>query len=192
MVERARELTIDEFMRLYDEQPFEIINGERKMMSPTKFGHSKISKRIYDALLLYCLSHGLGEVFFETVFILEDKPDWVEGSRTPDVMFVSKERLAAYEAQMQDINDKPLILVPDLVVEVVSPTDRYSDVDEKIDAYLADGVKMLWIVDPQQEKVKVYEIGKAQPDTKRTGDTISGGEVIPGFAIKVSDILRME
>ena len=189
MVERVRELTIEEFVRLYDKQPFEIINGERKMMSPTKFGHSKISKRVYDALLLYCIAHGLGEVFFETVFILEDKPDWVAGSRTPDVMFVSKARIAAYLAQMKDADDKPLILVPDLVVEVISPTDRYSDVDEKIDVYLADGVKLLWVIDPQQNKLKVYEAGKAQPETKRAGDTISGGDVVPGFTLKVNDIL---
>jgi Uma2 family endonuclease len=83
-------MTMQEFIERFEEQPFELINGEIWEMSPVKFGHSQITKVIYDAIYDYLKENPIGEVFPETAFVLEDKSDWVEGSRVPDVMYIEK------------------------------------------------------------------------------------------------------
>ena len=181
-------MTIAEFMERFEAQPFELIQGAIWEMTPAKKRHSKISKRIYDKILYFLVEHEVGEVFFETTYILEDKSDWVEGSRVPDVSFYELERYNTYEANHPDSDDKPFILVPDLVVEVISPRDSYSKVNAKIATYLSDGVRLLWIVDPQNKTIAVYERDSKTPTTLNEGDTLSGGAVLPGFSLDVDDV----
>jgi Uma2 family endonuclease len=185
MVELTKPLTIEEFVQQYDKAPFEIINGRFIPVHPPLFGHSKAIKHIYDAVLLYNQEHYYGEVFTETTFIIQYQTDWVAGSRIPDVLFVRKDRLKAYEEETEDVALKPLALIPDLVVEVVSKNDTYSEVNEKIDVYLDDGVELIWVVDTQRKRITVYEQGK-QPITLGESDSVSGGAVIPGFELKLS------
>src|SRR5262249_33992178 len=132
-MEAVKALSIEEFIRLYDEQgPFEYVNGEFIPVSPTNSGHNILAKKIMNLLDGYTASRNLGEAFMEAPFVLEDKPNWVKGSRVPDVMFFRAERLKAFKANTPDWREKPFLLVPDLVVEIISPTDRYSDVADKI------------------------------------------------------------
>lgn len=188
MAEKVKiRMTIEEFIEHFEEQPFEIINGELWEMSPAKKRHNKISKRIYDKILYFLAENEIGEVFFETTYILEDKSDWVKGSRVPDVSYYELKRYDKYEADNPDSDDKPFILVPDLVVEVISPNDRYSKVNEKIEAYLSDGVRLLWIVDPQRKTIEVYAASDT-PKTLREGATLSGGVVLPKFTLSVNEI----
>lgn len=188
MVEQIKVgMSLDEFMSRFEEQPFELINGELVTVAPTKFQHSKISKRIFAHLLMYEQNTKSGEAFFETAFVLEDVSNWVAGARIPDVIFVEKSRIEQYEAQVENIDEKPLILVPDLVVEVVSPTDKYSEINVKVDTYLADGVKLIWIVDPQRKTIAAYEDSDS-PKTYRVEDTLTGGAVLTNFEVAVKDI----
>lgn len=188
MAERTKiGMSLDEFMERFDEQPFELIDGEVRDVTPTKFQHSKISKRIFSRLLFYETETENGETFFETAFVLEDTSDWVRGARIPDVLYIQKERLEKYENEIEDGEKKPLILVPDLVVEVISPTDKYTDINTKIDTYLSDGVKLIWIVDPQRKTIAVYD-GNDTAKILRVDDNLTGGDVLPEFEILVKDI----
>lgn len=188
MAERTKiRMALDEFMARFEEQPFEIIDGEIWEMTPTKKQHSKVSKRIYDRILFFLVDHDLGEVFVETTYILEDKSDWVAGSRVPDVSFFEKSHYEAHEKDNPDDDGKPFYIVPNLVVEIVSPTDKYTEVNQKIDAYLSDGVKLIWLVDPQRKTILVYE-GSDTPKTLRTGDTLTGGNVLKGFEMAVGEV----
>ncbi|MEO1289628.1 MAG: Uma2 family endonuclease [Chloroflexota bacterium] len=188
MAERTKiGMSLDEFISRFEEQPFELINGEMWNMTPAKKKHSKISKRLYDRLLFHLVDNDLGEVFFESAFIIEDVSDWVSGSRIPDVMFYEKSRFDAHDKDNPDDDGKPFILVPDLVVEVISPSDKYSDVTTKVDAYLKDGVKLIWIVDPQRKTIAVYE-GSDSPRTLRVDDTLTGANILPDFETAVKEI----
>ena len=190
MAERTKiGMALTEFMARFDEQPFELIDGEIRDVTPAKKKHSKISKHIYDRILFYLVENDIGEVFFETTFILEDTSDWVSGSRIPDVSFYEKLRFERHEEENPDDEEKPFILVPDMVVEVISPTDKYSDVTAKVDTYLSDGVKLIWIIDPQRKSIAVYE-GKDSPGTLRVDDTLTGGNVLPDFEVSVKDIFN--
>src|SRR5258708_19321457 len=136
--EQVEPITLEEFTRQLNQAPFEWINGERITLSPSVAGPNYIAKIIFRALLPF-EERGIGEVFTEAVFVLAEKSNWVKGSRVPDVMFFNAARLATYRREHPDWRNQPYVLVPDFVVEVVSPTDIYSEVNAKVDAYLADG-----------------------------------------------------
>jgi Uma2 family endonuclease len=184
-------MPLAEFLRLSTQEgEFELIDGERIAKLPTVAGHSYATRETFLAVHVFAKANQLGEAFSETTFILPDAydSDWVKGSRIPDVMFIPAETLAAYRSQAQNWSERPYPIVPSLTVEVVSPTDSYSDVDAKVDLYRADGVPLIWVVDPQRRKVAVYENGSEQPTFYHPGGILSGGEVLPGFTLPVSDI----
>ncbi len=185
----ADTLTLDEFIRRYDEQPFEFINGEIRRLSPTMFGHNYVASILIAALVGHITPRNLGRVFVEAPFVLTYERKWVKGSRVPDIMFVAAERIATYRASDPDASRKPLILVPDLVVEIISPNDKYSEVDEKVEAYLQDGVRLVWVVDLQRQKIAVH--APNTPQMWLSGDDkLAGGDVIPGFEIAVAGLFE--
>ncbi|MBC6934698.1 MAG: Uma2 family endonuclease [Chloroflexi bacterium] len=181
MIQRVETMTVAEFVRLYDtEGPFEIINGKAIRLSPGVFRHDVyLIRLLFRALDEFVRSHQLGEVFSEMPFVLIFDSDWVKDSRTPDVMFVKAEWLAEYQVKEPDFADKPLVIVLDLVVEVISSNDNYTDVDAKVERYLDDGVQVVWVVDPRRKTIKVQRQGTYR--TLHIGDVLTGDEVIPGF-----------
>ncbi|MBC8171260.1 MAG: Uma2 family endonuclease, partial [Anaerolineae bacterium] len=132
-------------------------------------------------------THKLGEVFAEMTFTLSSEPGWVNGARQPDVMFVMQEKYEAFLASVDQNVKQPFVCLPDLVVEVISPTDRYSEVSKKIKAYLADGVRLIWAVDMEEKTVAVYS-----PDHPvqmlNVEQTLTGGDVLSGFTMVVDSI----
>lgn len=182
---------IDAFSRLFDEAPFELINGERIPLMPGVASHGKTIRAIMRLLDNFVHDNALGQVFTEMPFVLVEKTDWVTGSRVPDVMFFSKARFDAYTASDSDWETKPFILIPDLAVEVVSPNDKFSDVTKKAEKYLEDGVQLVWVVDPQQKQVIVYQQGEKILLKLSESDTISGGDVIPKFTASIADFFKL-
>jgi Uma2 family endonuclease len=184
-------MALDEFVRLYDQEgPFELIRGERIPKLPTVARHNVTARAAFVALYTDVQQKQSGEVFSEAPFILPGtySPNWVKDSRIPDVMFISSARLSAYKAQTPDWQDKPFIIVPDLVIEIVSPNDRFSEVNDKIDLYRADGVRLIWLIDPQRQTVAVYTPEHELPDIKRLDDTLDGSDVLPGFTLPVRQL----
>ncbi len=105
----------------------------------------------------------------------------VSGQRyIPDVAFMSKAR----QAEASDEAYNPI--APDLAVEVLSPTDNPANVRIKLTNYLNAGT-VVWIVDPSTQRVEIY-IPKQKPTQLGIQDTIHGGEILPDFALPVSDI----
>lgn len=189
---RAERLTLEDFVRLFDtEGPFEIINGRRIQKMPTVFPHSEIAHALFKALFLYLMTRPIGQVYLETTFVLPDADvqRWVEGARIPDVMFIKAERLAAYKTRPQAEKPLPLMLVPDLTVEIVPQNDSYSDVAEKVAAYLEDGVQMVWVIDPKLQQIAVYQ-PNAPTRFLSADDLLEGSELLPDFAIRVGSLFE--
>ncbi len=181
-------MPLDEFLRRQDEQPFELIEGEIvPIMSPKSFGSDYIARLFQRALDRY----GNGDVFIETTFILPDTPDaqWVKGSRQPDVLYIAPGRLETYRKEHMDWRIRPLMLVPDLAIEVVSPTDRLSKVWRKTALYLDDGVQLVWVVNPMRETVTIFMPDEA-PVTFGKADTLNGGALLPGFSLALNSIFE--
>jgi Uma2 family endonuclease len=183
-------MSLQDFIEATSDQTFELINGERKPKLGTIYEHSDTIFWLVQALLRIVDRDDLGLVRSETTFILPDNDDrnWVKGSRTPDILFVSKARFAAYILAHPDYRKKPLMIVPDLVIEVVSPTDKADELNEKIDAYLMDGVKLIWILYPTSRKAVVYAPDLEQPRHIKNDDVLDGEDVIPGFQVTLSSL----
>lgn len=105
-------------------------------------------------------------------------------TRRPDVSFIRNDRLQALQV------DKAVPLMPDLAVEVKSPSKyytRHEGLREKAQYYLDQGSHLVWLVDPEKQLNEVYRAsGETQILTIK--DTLEGGEVLPGFALPVREI----
>lgn len=182
-------MTLDEFMRRYSaDGPFEIIGGKIVNMTPQVTRSARIAVRLLRVLTDYVYDHALGEVFMEAPFVLSIESKWVAVSRVPDVMFVEAKRLAQLAEADPDWETKPLALVPDLVAEIVSPTDSLTDVEKKIARYLDDGVRLVWLIEPEGQTVTIYTPGSKQLTRLSAEDTLTGGDVVPGFEMAVAGL----
>ncbi len=179
-------LSLDEFLQRYHEAPFELVDGEYIFMSPNIPRSSRISGRLFRLLSDHVDAQKLGEVFIETPFVLKASKQWVKGARVPDVMFIRTERLKALADLDADWETSPLPLVPDLAVEVMSPTDRFAALNQKARRYLTDGVQQVWVIDPERRAVFVYVSDSIIPLSEE--DKLSAEGVIAGFEL---DILKL-
>src|SRR5579859_2371977 len=180
-----RGMSLDDYIRRFDEQGrFELLDGEVVPMSPTVFGHDELKHLIFLALYNFATANGEWKILMETPFVEPgtDEANWVKGSFVPDVMAIRKHKFDSYIANTPDYRQKPLPIVPELVVEILSPTDRYSDVIHKIELYFQRGVQMVWLLDGQNRKVSVFTGDVQKTLILGEKDTLKGGEVLPGFA----------
>lgn len=180
-------MMLDVFMEQYTAAPFEYINGKQKPYLPEIARHvltvRNITRVLYDA----GNARQAGSVYSHALFVRMTDVKQVNAAYVPDVMFYAQDRFDAYKQQTPDWRDKPFVLVPDLAVEVVSPNDRYTDLNAKVQAYLRDGVRLVWVIDPQTRSATVYT-GDAIQLLSET-DTITGGAVLPEFTVSLGDLL---
>ncbi|HZT60105.1 MAG TPA: Uma2 family endonuclease [Pyrinomonadaceae bacterium] len=159
---------------------YELVKGELRKMSPAGSEHGAIIVRITIRLGHYVESNNLGVCFgAETGFKIASDPDTV---RAPDLAFISRERIPE-----SGIPKKFWPGAPDLAAEVLSPGDSYEEVDEKVEDWLAAGTRAVWIVNPRKRSVTIY---RSMTDVTRLSesDELDGGDVVPGFRCKVSEI----
>jgi Uma2 family endonuclease len=159
---------------------YELVRGELRKMTPAGHEHGKISVKITWRLAQYVESNSLGTVYAaETGFLLSSEPDTV---RAPDVAFVRAERVA-------EVGDSEGYWpgAPDLAVEVISPGDVYGEVEEKVFDWLRAGTMMVVVVNPRQRAVTVYR-SLTDIMVLTEADTLSGGKVVPGWALAVKDL----
>jgi Uma2 family endonuclease len=150
------------------------------MMSPAGGRHGKIALRLGALLLDYVQAHELGDVFAaETGFVLTRDPDTV---RAPDVAFVRRERIDA----LDDLTGF-VPLAPDLVAEVISPNDTFSQVEEKTLFWLHSGVRVVLVVDPENRTVRVMR-GAEDMQLLNEGSQLAIDDVIPGWQLNVADL----
>ena len=166
------------FAMPHDGFRYELVKGELRKMSPAGTGHGAVVWNL-SALLAPHL-RGIGQGFgAETGFKLAADPDTV---RAADIAFVRRERIPE-----TGIPDNFWETYPDLAVEVVSPGDRYAEIEEKVGDWLNAGVRAVWIVNPKQRSVAIYHSMNDVTHLSE-GDELDGGEVAPGFRCKVAEI----
>ena len=136
--------------------------------------------RIAARLFQHVEAHNLGTVYAaETGFQLAQDPDTV---RAPDVAFVSRQRLVAVEE-----TEGYWPGAPDVAVEVISPSDRYTDVEDKVVEWLEAGSRMVIVVNPRQRLVTVYH-SRTDIVMLTEEDTLDGGDVVPGWHLQIKDV----
>ncbi len=177
----SRLITAAEFQALPDDgRRLELVRGEVVEMAGTGMEHTVVAMTLGSELSVHVRQHGLGVVGgADAGCWLERDPDTV---LIPDAVFWSTARLSAGPLPTSFAE-----AVPDLVVEVVSPNDKRTDVYRKVAMWLAAGVQVVWVVWPASATVHVY---RSDADLRVLGasDTLSGDELLPGFALPLAAV----
>lgn len=164
----------EEFLKLSQNRDrlFELIHGRIVEKMPTE-EHGAITLNIGAALHAFVNQHKLGRVAVEVRHQL--KKDKLN-ARVPDISFISGSRPAVREGGVP--------LMPDLTVEIKSPDDTLKAMREKAEYYLANGVRLVWLIFPHKRFIEVYS-PDAETEILFGSDVLTGGDVLPGFTIPV-------
>lgn len=173
--------TAEDLLRMPDDgYRYELVKGELIRMPPAGNIHGNRTMRLGWRLAGHVEANDLGIVFAaETGFRLASDPDTV---RAPDIAFVSKrsvEEVGEFEGFWPG--------APDLAVEVISPGDSYTEVEEKVEEYLRAGARAVWVVDPRRRTVTMYR-SLTEIVILTENDTLDGGDIVPGFSCRVAEI----
>ncbi len=176
-------ITGEELYAMGDIGPSELVKGEIKYLMPSGHPHGYFERLIAFFLTMFVREHKLGRVLTGEVGIYTGRqPDTV---RAADVIFISDERFRQVRSAGY------LDVAPELVVEVMSPDNTWSEVQKKLAEYFAVNVLMVWVVDPQLEQVHVYR-SPEQMKLLRKEDRLTGDDVLPGFQVALAEIFTAE
>lgn len=158
-------------------------NGKTNIISPEKKGSGKRESILTILIGMWALKSKMGEVYSPSTGI--ELPD---GSiKSPDCAWVSNERMAA-SAETDD--EDFLRIIPDFVAEVRSSSDRLVSLKKKMtNVWMANGVRLAWLIDPYDEKVHIYREGKGEEVVEGfSGKMLSGEEVMPGMELPLEEL----
>ncbi len=176
----TRHYTIDDLAAIEEPGRYDLIRGELLKMPPAGGNHGIYGMSLGSRLWIWARETGAGAVFnAETGFVLSRDPDVV---LSPDAAFVSMDRLPP---EHERTGFMPL--APDVAVEIVSPSDRSSDIDAKVAEYLRAGTRLVLVVQPTLRSIAVWT-----PDLRARvygeAEEIDFGDVLPGFRLRVADV----
>ena len=177
-------LTVDDLLRLYSEGiRGELIRGVRCETIPTGLTHGEIAMNLGSELRNFTKPRRLGRVAGSDFgVLLERDPDTV---REPDVAYISAQKLPL-EIRSPGFWEG----IPDIVAEIVSPSDSPQEVFDKARMWISFGAALVWTVDPETRTVEVHRPN--QPQLKLSDDdTLDGGQVLAGFSCPVRDLFDL-
>ena len=159
-------------------------DGELIVMSPTGGTAGKKNRRLTQQIGIWSDRDGTGEAFdSSTVFVLPNG-----ARRSPDVSWIKLDRWNQLTQPQQD-GFPPI--VPDFVIELVSPSDlknqRYKDLQDKMQEYIDNGVKLGWLIEPKAKTLAIYRPAQAV-EILNNPQTLSGESVLPGFTLDLTVI----
>lgn len=170
-------LSLQEFLDLPEsDDRYELVEGRLQPKMSPKYKHSKLQLRLLMALNQWCDQRECGQALPEWGVVLQRQgKEWVP---VPDLTYVSYERLpAAWE------EDEPCPVVPELVVEIISPGQSFGELAQKATDYLQAGVDLVWVVDTKAQSVTIFHRDDL-PQTVQTDGFISNS-LLPGLELPV-------
>jgi Uma2 family endonuclease len=160
-----------------DGQTYELVDGHI-LVSPGGYRHGQVALAIGSALLAYARERSAGHALDSSTGFRLPGGDVL----SPDAAFVSNARVP------HPVPDDFADVVPDLVVEVLSPSERPGASAAKISRYLGAGVRLVWVVDPRTRAASVHAPGRPPQAVDESG-TLEGEDVLPGFRCALRDVL---
>jgi len=175
--------TPEDLLALPDGVRYELVDGnlvERDMGNYASW----IGGRLFRLLSNFCEEHRLGWVLPADAGYqcFPDEPNKV---RKPDVSFIAMNRIP--DGRLPGGHS---LIPPDLAVEVLSPNDLASEIDDKVEDYLRAGVRLVWVVNPERRTVRVHRADKTGAFLDEN-DEISGEDVVPGFRCSIGELIPL-
>ncbi|HLP91772.1 MAG TPA: Uma2 family endonuclease [Nostocaceae cyanobacterium] len=185
MTQLKPKLTLEEFLALPDSDiVYEFVSGaaipkyKDSQMSP-KFFHSSTTGSLF--ILLSTWAQEKGRVVVEwAVKLTKNQQDWIP---VPDLTYISYNRLSS-----DWLKDEACPIVPELVIEIISPGQTFGDMIEKATNYLQAGVNLVWVIDTISQTITVFT-SSSLPITFRD-DQIISHEILPGLEITPHTIFQ--
>ena len=189
MALRERLYDIDDLWALYHQPEneglrFELIDGEIIEMSAPGGEHGEIALNLGSHIRAFAREYDLGRATAGTGY---HPPDDRNTLLVPDIAFISHERAP------KPFPRKLVPVMPDLAVEIQSPSNTMPELRDKAQLYLDLGSKLVWLVLPDEQSVEVCrhdETGDLKSDVLGPDDTLSGGGVLPGFSLEVRRVFE--
>jgi Uma2 family endonuclease len=162
---------------------YEVVDGRRVELPPMGAAENLIASTLTQLLGHFARTNGLGRVAAETLFPVSPAHD---PQRRPDVAFVSYGR---WPRGRPVPSTNAWDVVPDLAIEVVSPSNTANEILAKIREYFQAGVQRVWVVYPSERLVYAYDSPTSNRVLKETDD-LEGEAVLPGFRLPVTDLFQ--
>lgn len=181
----VRLLTIADVAVLPDQLPsgpvrYELHDGRLVILPPSTHARSRAQSHIISYLFIHSEERNRGRAYARVGIALRRNPDHL---LTPDAAFLTTAQLPPRTSP-----EGYLVTIPELVVEVRSKNDTQPEIDTKVADYLAAGVVLVWVADPDARTVTAYQANQP-PVVSTAADTLTALPVIPGFAVPVADLL---
>ena len=165
-----------------DDHRYELVLGELRQMAPAGYEHGRVTMNLSWRILEHVRQHKLGAVVTaETGFIIRRDPDTV---LAPDIAFIAAVRADAARGLRGYFPG-----APDLAIEVVSPSDSFSDVEQKVVDWLDAGALAVVVVDPRRKRVS---LNRSKQDIRvlGEGETLDLSFVLPDFSVPVTELFE--
>ena len=180
----ANKITVEHFEQLCQLNPELKLEtnyqGELIIMSPTGYETGKNNADLLIQLGIWNRQNQLGIVCdSSTGFIFPNG-----AIRSPDVSWIAQARVAQFSKEEKA---KFLPLTPDFALELMSPSDQLKTTQAKMSEYRDNGVKLAWLINPQQQQVEIYRPAKPVEVVNKPS-SLSGGEILPNFVIELDFI----
>ena len=175
--------TYDDYARLPDDgMRYEVIRGELYMSAAPRPIHQRIIVRISSSLDTFLRQRNLGEILTAPIDVL--LPQKLGDPVQPDIVVIRSERL-------QIVGELNIQGAPDLVMEVLSPSNPAHDRDLKYELYAEAGVPEYWIIDPHERTVEIFVLSSGAYELLgRFGENETAhSQVLDGFAVSVNEII---
>jgi Uma2 family endonuclease len=173
--------TYEDYCRIPDDgKRYEVIRGVLYVSPAPRTRHQRVIANLFNALFNFVTARQLGEVLTSPIDVLLPG---LASPVQPDILFVSRERARIVE-------EKYLADAPDLVVEVLSPSNPRHDRKTKFEVYAEAGVREYWIVDPDERSIEVHSLeGRAwRLDGRHGPEAAARSRVLAGFEVAVAKV----
>ena len=189
MATRERAYTVDDVWRLANAPENELnrytlIDGELAVEMSPGYLHGRIASEIARLMGNFLVERDLGVVTVET---LHSPPLDSGNMLQPDVAFIRKERAPAPDWE------RFVPVMPDLAVEIISPSQSMKDARDKAETYLRHGSTIVWLIHPAKQSAEIWaaaDDGTAQSETIDADGALTGGAVLLGFSLQLRQLFQ--
>jgi Uma2 family endonuclease len=172
-IDKSKKWTVDDYLKL-DEELCQLINGELIMTPAPNTEHQRTSKSFFRILEA---NAGNGEVFYSPIDLYCDN----ENVFQPDLLYIS-------ERNKKIISERGIEGAPDLIIEIISPSNSFIDRYTKKTAYFKFGVLEYWIVDPANKTLEIYHDDTDKPYLYLAGEGIVKSKVLKTMSFNLETI----